>query len=259
MKQSEILKAVKSVGGNEFNFDVWYAECWSKKRGSFSSILSANLIKYLKKNRKVVGSILDICSGSGEFISSMRNICSDCVGIDTADAYLTYAKSRCHDVDFKKVNGFADFKLKRKFDLISCNGDVVNMFTLFEDWEKFFKTVYSHLNKGGMFLFDFYKKETLDSFNGVIYEESDEVDYVSKRSQNNGLCVMSEVYYLKESSQYYRKTADIMVETGFELEVIKQALINIGFKDVKVIDNTFTELSLKEIKELKRLHIICTK
>ena len=106
MKQSEILKMVQSVGGNEFNFDEWYAKCWSVKKGGFSARLANNLIKYLKQNRKVVGSCLDVCSGSGEFISQMRNICTDCVGIETADSFISYSKSRYSDVEFLKVDSF---------------------------------------------------------------------------------------------------------------------------------------------------------
>jgi len=259
MKQAEILKQVQMVGGNTFDFDVWYAECWSRKRGNFSAKLSNNLISYLKNNRKVVGSVLDVCSGSGEFVSGIRNICTDCIGIDTAEAYITYAKSKCPDVDFKKVDSLSNFKLRKKFDLISCNGDVVNMFTTIDEWVVFFKTISSHLNKNGLFLFDFYTKEALHGFSGVIYEESEDLDYVSKRTQNNGLCVMSEVYYLKESSEYYRKTGDVMVETSFEIEEIIKLLESNGFKNIKIVDISLKEIDKKDIKDYQRLHILCEK
>lgn len=259
MKQAEILKQVQAVGGNEFDFDEWYADCWSRKKGHFSAKLANNLIAYLKENKKVVGSVLDVCSGSGEFISRLRNICTDCIGIDSADAYINYAQRKCPDVEFKKVNSLYDFKLKKKFDLISCNGDVVNMFTLFSNWQTFFKTIYSHLNKGGLLLFDFYTKEALDSFNGVIYEEGEEVDYISKRSQNNGLCVMSEIYYLKESSMYYRKTSDVMVETSFKVEDILNELTNQGFKNIKIVDINLNEIKPNEINNCAKLHILANK
>lgn len=259
MKQAEILKIVQSVGGNEFNFDEWYAKGWSSKKGGYSAKLASNLITYLKENRKVVKSCLDVCSGSGEFISLMRNVCSDCVGVDTAGGFINYSQSKYSDVEFKKIEKLYDFKLKKKFDLISCNGDVVNMFTIFSEWQTFFKTIYSHLERGGLFLFDFYTEAYLNSLSGTIYEEGDDLDYVSKRTQNNGLCVMSEIYYLKESSMYYRKTSDIMVETSFPTEEIKKELEKAGFKNIKFINASFDELSAKDLKTREKIYVLAEK
>lgn len=259
MKQAEILKMVQSVGGNEFDFDEWYAKGWSVKKGGYSAKLASNLIKFLKENRKIVKSCLDVCSGSGEFISLIRNICGDCMGVDTAEGFINYSKSKHSDVEFKKIEKLYEFKLKKKFDLISCNGDVVNMFTIFKQWQVFFQTVYNHLEKGGLFLFDFYTQNYLNDLNGTIYEEGDDLDYVSKRSQNNGLCVMSEIYYLKESSIYYRKTSDVMVETSFPIEDIKKELELAGFKNIRFIDVSLNELSAKELKSREKIHVLAEK
>ena len=206
-----------------------------------------------------MGSVLDVCSGSGEFISILRNAVLDCLGIDNADGYLTYAKSKHSDVEFRKVEKLYEFKLKRKFDLISCNRDVVNMFTTFDKWQTFFKTVYAHLNAKGMFMFDFYTEKKLAGWQDVIFEQGDDLDYVSKVSQNNGLCVMNDVYYLKESSVYYRKSADIMVEAWFDVNQIIEALEAVGFKKVQIVDGNLQPVSEKEIKNMLRLHIIAEK
>ena len=259
MKQADILKSVQEVGGNQFDFDEFYARCWSEKRGGISFKLANNLINYLKEKNLAVGSVLDVCSGSGEFISNLRNICTDCVGIDTADGFISYAKRKCSDVEFIKVDRLHEFNLKRKFDLISCNGDVVNMFTLFDNWKTFFEVVNNHLSKNGLFLFDFYTKEYLDSLSGLVYDESENIDYVSKRTQNNGLCVMSEIYYLKESSMYYRKTGDVMVETSFKIEDILNLLKATGFIDVKLVGVDLKELTLDDLKVATRIHVLARK
>ena len=110
-----------------------------------------------------------------------------------------------------------------------------------------------------MFLFDFYTAEYLNSQQGTSYEEGDDLDYVSKRSQNNGLCVMSEIYYLKESSLYYRKTSDVMVETGFAINEIKTELEKTGFKKIKFVDINLNELTTKELKNRERIHVLAEK
>lgn len=259
MQKAAVAKVEKLVMGNTFEFDKWYAEAWSRKQGGFSERLANTLISYLKSNNRPVKSVLDVCSGSGEFLSRMRNITADCVGIDNADGYLEYARSEYGDVEFKKVENLHEFKLRKKFDLISCNRDVVNMFTNFEKWMTFFKTVYNHLENKGLFMFDFYTEKKLAGWNEVIYEQSNDLDYVSKVSQNNGLCVMSEVYYLKESSIYYRKTADVMVEAWFKTEDIVKALKEVGFKKVKLVDINLNPLEEKEIQNQTRIHVLAEK
>jgi hypothetical protein len=89
-----------------------------------------------------------------------------------------------------------------------------------------------------MLMFDYYTKHKLDGWQATIFEQSPEIDYVSDVTQNNGLCVMSEVYYLKETSTLYRKTGDVMVEAWFETWDIVKCLEKIGFKDIKFVDAT---------------------
>jgi hypothetical protein len=131
------------------------------------------------------------------------------------------------------------------------------MFTNWTQWEKFFNTIYKHLNKKGVFMFDFYTKKKLNDWNELIYEQGADLDYVSKVSQNNGLCVMNETYYVKETNTLYRKTGDIMVEAWFETWDIVKCLEKIGFKDIKFVDIELNEV--KEIDELNRIHIIARK
>ncbi len=240
-----------------YDFDVWYAEAWSRKQGNFSFKLANNLVRFLKEKKINIKSVLDVCSGSGEFISIMRNICTDCVGIDKAKGYLAYVQSKYNDIKFVQVDKLYSFNLKRKFDLVSCNRDVVNMFTNFDNWHTFFATVYNHLNKNGIFMFDFYTQKKLENWEEVVYEQGDELDYVSKVSQNNGCCVMNEVYYLKETSTLYRKTGDIMVEAWFKTDAIIEALKTAGFRDVRMVDINLQEI--KDISDLNRIHILATK
>ena len=245
------------VRESDFNFDIWYAEAWSRKQGNFSFKLANNLIRFLKSKNLMIKSVLDVCSGSGEFISVLRNICTDCMGVDNAEGYLEYVRPKFPDVEFKKVDYLYEFNLKRKFDLISCNRDVVNMFTNWTQWQNFFNTVYKHLNKKGLFMFDFYTKKKLDGWSEIIFEQGNDLDYVSKVSQNNGLCVMNETYYVRETNTLYRKTGDIMVEAWFDTEEIIKGLESAGFKDIRLVDISLEEV--KDYKDLNRIHVLARK
>ncbi len=240
--------------GNTFGFDEAYAESWSKMRGSFPSKLANNLIKYVKANNIGIKSVLDICSGSGEFISIMRNICEKCVGCDTADGYINYVKRTYPEIEVFKVKNFYDFKTKEQYDFLSCNQDVVNMFNNFDEWQKFFKNCAKIVKKNGYLMFDFYTEKKLKGANSIVFEEGEELDYVSKTQDIHGKCVFNEVYYVKENSIHYHKTKDIMVETYYPNADILNAVKDAGF-EYKFIDMDFNEV--KDIDNLNRIHLLC--
>lgn len=258
-KKQELDKSAVDGSVNRYNFDLYYAEAWSRKQGHFSFSLANNLIAFLKAKKIKVKSVLDVCSGSGEFLSVLSNVIPKCVGCDIAESYLNYVKSNHRNIELFKVDNFYNFACKTKFDLISYNHDVVNMFNNFEEWKKCFKNAYGLLNKGGMLMFDFYTEKKLKNWDSTIFEQSDEIDYVSKISNQFGKCVMNEVYYLKQSTSYYRKTSDIMVETYFPTEDIIDAVKKAGFTKIQPIDKDFNFLSMDSLSGLDRIHLLCTK
>ena len=240
--------------GNNYGFDEAYAESWSKMRGNFPTKLANGLIRYVKENHIGIRSVLDICSGTGEFISIMRNICERCVGCDSADSYINYVKRNYPEIEVFKVKNFYDFKVKETFDFVSCNQDVVNMFNDFDEWKKFFANCSKIIKKNGYLMFDFYTEKKLKGANAVIFEEGDELDYVSKTQDVHGKCVFNEVYYVKENSIHYHKTKDIMVESYYPTEDILKAVKDAGF-EITPIDMEFNKVS--DISNLNRVHLLC--
>lgn len=258
-KKEKLSRDALDESVNRYNFDLYYAEAWSRKQGHFSMSLANNLIGFLKAEKIRVKSVLDVCSGSGEFLSVLSNVIPKCVGCDIAESYLNFVKSNHRNIELFKVDNFHTFTYKTKFDFISYNHDVVNMFSNFEEWKKCFKNAYGLLNSGGYLMFDFYTEKKLANWNSTIFEQSDEIDYVSKISNQFGKCIMNEVYYLKQSTSYYRKTSDIMVETYFSNKDILLALKDAGFSKIQPIDKDFNFISMENLGELDRIHLLCKK
>ncbi len=249
-------KKLKEIGA-KFNFDVWYAEAWSRRQGYLSFKLANNLKKKFEAENKVVNSVLDVCSGSGEFLNVMSNFVKTCVGVDNAEGYLQLVRSKFKDIEFIKIKDLYKFDLKRKFDLVTCNHDVINMFLKFVDWETFFDVVYKHLENEGMFIFDFYTDKKMKEWDFVSFEQDYTLDYVQSVKRQYDACVMDEVYYIRESETLYRKTADTMIETSFPTEQIVKALEKAGFVDLQYVD-----VNLEPIEDLEnagRIHILCKK
>lgn len=247
----------KEIGG-KFAFDVWYAEAWSRKQGYLSYKLACNLRDKFQRENKTLTSVLDVCSGSGEFLNVMTNFAKECYGVDNAEGYLEYTGKKFKKLKLQKVEKLYNFDIKKTFDLVTCNHDVINMFLDFEQWETFFDVVKNHLNDGGMFVFDFYTADKMNNWNDIAFEEDFTLDYVQDvRRQEDGVCVMKEVYYIRESETLYRKTTDTMLEIGFETDRILKALEKAGFKDIELVDVNLEPI--EDINAVDRIHIVCKK
>ena len=187
------------------SFDKNYAFAWSMDQGGFSSQLAKNLHEYINKNKLSVKSCLDICCGTGEFLAYMQKQGVKCSGTEVAKSMIEYCSREYPTMSFALAKQIYDIPVKGKFDLISCNHDMVNMIEQFQNWQELFKSAYKALEKNGIFVFDFYTKNKLENWNEVIYEQSDKIDHVkSIKTGMDNKCIMNEVYYNKNNEEGFK-------------------------------------------------------
>lgn len=240
------------------SFDKNYAAAWSADQGGFSYQLAQNLLNYLSRNKIVAKSCLDICCGTGEFLSYFARAGLACAGTEVAKSMVEYSHAKYPNISFSLSSKINEIPVKGKFDIITCNHDVINMLERFSEWETMFKEVNDTLNRGGLFMFDFYTKKKLENWNEVIYEASENMDHV--RSIKKGMdnkCVIEEIYYVKNKEDLYKKTFDIMVESYFENEQIFEALKKAGFKTIEICD--FSLEKTNNYADRNRIHVIAKK
>lgn len=240
------------------SFDKSYAAAWSADQGGFSYQLAQNLLSYLNRNNIPAKTCLDICCGTGEFLGNFAKVGFTCAGTEIAQSMIDFSKEKFPNMTFKLAKKVADIPVKGKFDVITCNHDVVNFQEKFSDWQEMFKNVASSLSKGGVFMFDYYTKKKLENWNEVIFEESDNMDHVRNiRKGIDNKCIISEVYYIKNQEGLYHKTFDILVEAYFENNEIVEALKKAGFKSVSLVDFSLEPISNPE--QRNRIHVIARK
>ena len=240
------------------SFDKNYAAAWSSDQGGFSYTLAQNLLEYISKNKKPVKTALDICCGTGEFLYQLSRSGIAGAGTEVAKSMVDYSAEKYPNMKFTLTKEIFDFPTKKKYDLISCNHDVVNMIEKFSGWKTLFANAYKALEKGGIFVFDFYTKKKLENWNEVIFEESDTMDHVKsiKKGMDNK-CIMNEVYYIKNDEGLYTKTFDIVVESYFENKEILAALNAAGFKNVQFCDFSLSPVANAESRN--RVHVVAVK
>lgn len=231
-----------------------YAKLYSKKEGWFSAQLGTKLFNFLKERNYRVRSILDVACGTGEFVSIMKNGCPEVVGIDFEKAMIGVAKKNVHDATFEVAPLF-DFDMKRKFDLVSANYETVNFATDQEKLNKFFTNVANHLEKNGIFVFDFKTPEGVAE-DMLVFEESSDFDWMKKLSANGEFYDKHEVFYVA-TKENYRKIVNDEKRKVWSVAEIETALEKAGFYAINFCDQDL--VVLKKPKKQKHVHVLCYK
>ena len=263
----------------EENLTKSYADAWNENQGGYSESLAKKIYNFIKLQKLNVNSVLDVCCGSANFLSELQRYGIACTGTEILDSYIEYNKEKFPNMRFIKSENILDFDKTGKYDLISCNHDVINMLPTLEDWNTFFSTAYKHLNNGGVLLFDYYSKKKLKDWNEVIYDESEKLDYIKeiKTIENNHLTftnifytnisydpnenkVMSvndREYSYNNHNHKYKKNLYKTDEYYFENEEIFDLIKKNGYRYLITTDGSLSPVS--NINDMNRIHIIAIK
>lgn len=267
----------EEVGLSEQNDETSFAIAWSENQGSYSESIAKKTLNFAKLQGLKINSVLDICCGSGNFLSEMQAHGKKCTGTEILDSYVEYNKNKYKDMEFYKTDGILDFDELGTFDLISCNHDVVNMLPTIEAWGRFFRMAYRHLNNGGILIFDYYTKRKLAGWNEVFYDENEKLDYIRHISSDGENSIkISDIYYINLTPQVnqnisaidreytlnnydikYKRTEKTDIEYYFENADILEEIKKAGYRYLITTDANFTPI--KSIEDQNRLHVIAIK
>lgn len=178
---------------------------------------------YLKPNDK----ILDLACGTGTFLTMLKLKGFDVTGLDLSETIIEIAMEKAKLNRLKipfEVMDMTNFKLEKKFDMITCFFDSVNFLKDKIQIKDMFKCVHEHLNPNGYFIFDLFSKEMMHEYiNNVICEDyhTFKINWKTTKSNSTTLKHSIEIYegdiLLKEEYyEYYHEIKDLNFE-GFKL------------------------------------------
>jgi len=227
---------------NEFNknYAQYYNMLYENKNYSKESDYIEKLIK--KFNPKT-NSILELGCGTGkhaQILSKKFNI----VGIDQSDEMISIAeKNKNENLTFMTSN-IKDLNLDRKFDAVISLFHVMSYQTSNEELSAAFNTASKHLNKGGIFIFDFW-------YGPAVLNDKPSVRI--KKIQNNEI----EVIRLTQPELLVN---DNIVDVNFEIIVKKKKtnvctnfteLHKMRYLFLPEIDYLFSSANLASVKYLQ--------
>jgi SAM-dependent methyltransferase len=138
-------------------FDRYYAQFYDMlyKDKDYESE-SNYIISLIKKYNPEAKSILDLGCGTGRHAELFSNKGFIVLGVDQSKYMLNEAMNRKNNnLDF--IEGDVRFlKLDKKFDVVTALFHVLSYQITNKDVESLIRTAYNHLNKNGLFIFDFW-------------------------------------------------------------------------------------------------------
>lgn len=237
-----------------YQVDLDFAKAWDKSQGDFSKNIAMAILKYAGENKLKIQTALDICCGTSNFLSILNDSGIICFGTEIDQSMIDYSKEKYPSLTFQLTNTIPEFNFKNKFDLITCNHDMVNYLENFDEWVDLFKSAIKNLNKRGVFVFDFYTKNKLKDWNELSFSSTDSLDcLLNVKSGLFDKTVLSYTYYINYED-YMIKTKSITTECYYETQTIIDALKKVGFKNVTLVDGDLKPIS--NIESAERIHVI---
>ncbi|WP_142413011.1 class I SAM-dependent DNA methyltransferase [Hathewaya massiliensis] len=174
---------------------------------------------------------LDLACGTGNLT---LNLCKDFKhswAVDLSPYMLSKAEEKLRGKRIKFIcQDICELKLNNKFNLATCALDGTNYILEEEDLLRFLKSVYEHLEHGGLFIFDInsYYKLTEVMGNNVYNYDNEEVVYIWENYLEEDILNMYLTFFVKEG-EVYRRFDEQHRERAYKTENIEKLLEEAGF------------------------------
>jgi predicted TPR repeat methyltransferase len=142
-------------------------------RDSIGQLLQRLIIRY----NPGATNLLELGCGSGSMLAMLSKRYK-CVGIDNSRRMLQLAKLKAPSARLLHAD-ITRFSLSDRFDAIVCPFDTINHVASFAKWKQVFKRAHSHLNSGGVFIFDVNTEHKMQEYCGDPVTADVENDVVS--------------------------------------------------------------------------------
>lgn len=133
-------------------YSAYYDLLYQDKNYASEADYIASLIK---AHHPAAKSLLDIGCGTGKHAALLRTHGLEVCGVDLSDTMLEKARQNHPDIPFHAGDA-RQVRLGRTFDVVTSLFHVASYQTANQDFEAYLATAKTHLNPGGLFIFDFW-------------------------------------------------------------------------------------------------------
>lgn len=119
----------------------------------FPEAFGEQLLGWIRNNDLNITHCLDMGCGTGVLCEILYKNNFDISGMDLSESMIAIAKERNPLIHYE-VADMLTFHPKKKFDLVTCTGDVLNHIMDLDDVSQIMKNIHEFLNPNGYFIFD---------------------------------------------------------------------------------------------------------
>jgi ubiquinone/menaquinone biosynthesis C-methylase UbiE len=205
----------------------------SKKDYQREAKLVKGVIKQFEEKRSKT--LLDVGCGTGEHLKYL-SLDFDCVEIDINRDMIETAKKKVPSVKFEVAN-MIDFRLKERFDVITCLFSSIGYVQNFNNLVKTLENLYKHLNDKGLAIVEpwIFKKD----FRKGLYLDTYEDEEVKLARMSTSGIVKSRwlifMHYLIGEKGEIRYITELHKMLALDYEDYVKAFESSGFQNVKFL------------------------
>ncbi|GAA6750755.1 class I SAM-dependent methyltransferase [Thermus antranikianii] len=209
--------------------------------------------------------LLDLCCGTGHLAVYFLEKGYRVIGLDLSDQMLYYARERARPyIESGKavfIQGDAgNFAIDERFGLVVSTYDSLNHLENELALRKCFQCVYAVSD--GYFIFDLNTRRGLRRWNSVQVDDSDDEMLIISRGIYDGQsdrAWMRISGFVRMPNGLYERFEETVFNTVFELEKVREALLDIGWKNVYFARIQDLKAPLDEPEQEGRVFIVASK
>lgn len=163
--------------------------------------------------------VIDAGCGSGNFLLELVRHNEHVYGVDKDEDMLGIALQKLKEENLYAPLFVHDLKdsLTMKADVITSFFDVVNYF---KGTKGLFKRMYQALNKNGVYMFDCYKSDVLETYDGYLEQGNDPIPY--------RWYITTDKNKLKHAVTFHQQTEQL-TQYVHDIKVLEKQLVALGF------------------------------
>ncbi|KAJ52756.1 ubiquinone/menaquinone biosynthesis C-methylase UbiE [Clostridium tetanomorphum] len=195
---------------------------------------------------------VDLGCGTGNITELVGKYFSSVWAVDLSNDMLTKAeeKLRVKGIKGKFIcQDISELNLNKTFDLITCCLDSTNYIVENYKIENYFKNVYNHLKKNGIFIFDINSHYKLTKIlgNNIYNYDDEDVYYIWENNLEENIVDMYLTFFIKEN-ELYKRFDEFHQERAYTKEEIQELIKESGFEILQILDD-YEEKQLREDTE----------
>ncbi|MCY3781666.1 MAG: class I SAM-dependent methyltransferase [Chloroflexi bacterium] len=217
-----------------------FAPIYNRHWGSFSTHVLPVLDQLALSDFPTGTAILDLCCGTGQLARELTGRGYKVTGVDGSEQMLQYARLNAPKARFSNADA-RFFQLPVDFALVFSTYDSLNHLLTLDDLAKVFRSVYNHLQTGGVFIFDMnldsgFRSRWVGTFQ--IVSDASVVVLAAEYDEDEKLATMNIASFSpsEDDKTLWRRKDIVLTQRAYSVDELTRALASAGFTNIEVFD-----------------------